>query len=341
MNDVARRAGVSKATVSHVINGTRFVGEETRQRVLQAIEALRYQPSMIARNLSINQTKTIGIITPDVSHLSLGETLAGIEDVLRPKGYAFFLYYTAGLVESENTYLELMLRNRVDGILAVATSDRWNTLSGAEHANMPIVFMDRSFDGLAGPYVGADNENGAWLAVRHFVECGHREIGILAGPPDLLNMGERLTGFRRAIQNYGLALPDEWVIASPLTTEGGYQAMAQLQDLDARPTAVLISSERLSLGALLVLQERQVRCPQDLALISFDDYPWAKVSCPPVTTVRIPNRELGRLAAETLLTLIETGEASLPRHAPPCELVLRKSCCTEHASATSSVGAYQ
>jgi DNA-binding LacI/PurR family transcriptional regulator len=331
ITDVARQARVSKPTVSHVINRTRNVGDETRQRVLQAIHELGYRPSLIARSLATKRTHSIGIITPDVSRPFLGEMLSGIASVLGPKGYSLFLYYTAGLSESENNYLELLLRNQVDGIIAAVTSEKWHALTLADRETTPIVFMDRSFDGLAGPYVGADNENGAYMAVQHFVEHGQRDIGLLAGPQHLLNMSERLAGFRRAIRDFGLTTPEAWVASGPITVEGGYRAMLDLLNLASRPRAVLVSSEQLSLGALLALEERQVRCPQDIALISFDDYAWARVSCPPLTTVRIPNQEMGRLAAETLLTLIEGGEPPPLRQASPCELILRKSCCLEHA----------
>jgi LacI family transcriptional regulator len=157
------------------------------------------------------------------------------------------------------------------------------------------------------------------------------EIGILTGPQELLNMGERLAGFRVAMAARGLPVPDEWVISSALNAEGGYVAMMELLSLPQRPRAVLVNSEQLTLGALRALPEAGVRCPEDVGLISFDEYPWAAVACPPLTTVRVPNREMGRAAAETLLTMLQSdGPVTAP--APlPCELVLRRSCCAAHA----------
>jgi LacI family transcriptional regulator len=191
--------------------------------------------------------------------------------------------------------------------------------------------MDRPFDGLTGPYVGADNGGGAALAVEHFLSCGLTEIGILTGPQELLNMGERLAGFRAAMAERGLRVPDEWVISSPLSADGGYQAMKALLGVAQRPRAVLVNSEQLTLGALRALPEASVRCPEDLALISFDEYPWAAVACPPLTTVRVPNREMGRLAAETLLARLADPDPAVPPAKLACQLVLRQSCCTAHS----------
>ena len=180
INDVAKRAGVSKATVSHVINNTRFVEEETRQRVLQAIAELGYRPSSVARSLTTKRTETIGVIISDASNYFFGEVLLGIEDVLRPANYGLIVCNTAEILEREAHYLDLLLRQRVDGIIAAATSQRWDILAQAEVQHTPIVFVDRSFEGLGGPFVGVDNKGGAYLGTRHLIEFGHRQIGILA-----------------------------------------------------------------------------------------------------------------------------------------------------------------
>jgi DNA-binding LacI/PurR family transcriptional regulator len=223
------------------------------------------------------------------------------------------------------------LRDRVDGIIALATSERWHATTFADLKSIPVVFMDRPFDGLCGPYVGPDNAGGAGLAVEHFLSCGLTEIGILTGPQELLNMGERLAGFRVAMARGGLAVPDEWVISSSLNADGGYAAMMALLELPRRPHAVLINSEQLTLGALRALPEAGINCPKDIALISFDEYPWAAVACPPLTTVRVPNRQMGRVAADTLLTMLQSGKPVAAPAQLPCELVLRRSCCAAHS----------
>ena len=178
MGDVAARADVSKTTVSHVINNTRHVEEDTKRRVLQAIDELDYRPSAAARSLTTNRTETIGVIVSDSSNYFFAEVLRGIEDVLRLENYALLVCNTAEILEREEHYLDILIRQRVDGIIAAATSRKWGTLSQVEALHIPIVFVDRLFEGLNAPYVGVDNKEGAGLGASYLVGCGYTEIGI-------------------------------------------------------------------------------------------------------------------------------------------------------------------
>ena len=326
MRDVAERAGVSKTTVSHVINDTRFVEQETRQRVLQAISELGYRPSVVARSLTTNRTQTVGVIVSDASNHFFAEVLQGIEDILMPEDYALLVCNTAEVLEREAHYLDLLLRQRVDGIIAAATSRRWDVLTEAETGHMPVVFVDRCFEGLDGPFVGIDNERGAYLGAAHLIECGHRQIGILAGFQRLSTMRERLAGFRRALREHDIPLPEEWVVTSTLSIEGGDEAMQKLLTLPERPTAVFVSNNLLSLGALLAIKKLDWRCPEDIAMVGFDDHPWAAVSDPPLTVVRQPAQQLGQVAAQMLLGLINDEQPPESRIILDCELVTRQSC---------------
>jgi LacI family transcriptional regulator len=327
MGDVAERAGVSKTTVSHVINNTRFVEEETRQRVLEAIAELGYRPSVLARSLTTKRTQTVGVIVSDVSNHFFAEVLSGIEDVLMPENYALLVCNTAEILEREAHYLDLLMRQRVDGIIAAATSQRWEVLTEAEVQNMPVVFVDRIFEGLDGPFVGVDNRNGAYLGTKHLIEYGHRRIGVLAGFQRLSTMRERLVGFRQALQEHDIPLPEEWVITSPLSIEGGRDALRQLWSLPEHPSAVFVNNNLLALGTLRALKELGLRCPEDISVVGFDDHPWAAVSDPPLTVVRQPARQLGQAAAQMVLALIDGEQPPASRVILDCELVLRQSHC--------------
>jgi LacI family transcriptional regulator len=327
MSDVAERADVSKATVSHVLNNTRFVEEATRQRVLQAIVELGYRPSAAARSLTTNRTQTIGVIVSDVSNQFFAEVLRGIEDIVRPRNYSIIFCNTSEILKRESNYLDLLLRQRVDGIIAAATSQRWDVLSEAEIQHTPVVFVDRTFEGLEGPYVGVDNAGGAFQGTKFLIECGHRKIGILAGFQRLSSMRERLAGFSQVLQEYDITLPEDWVIYSKLSIEGGQKAMKQLLSLPERPTAVFINNNLLSLGALLAIKENGLHCPEDIAIVGFDDHPWAAVSDPPLTVIRQPALEVGRTAAGLLLKLIEYEKPLEARVILGCELILRESHC--------------
>ena len=327
MNDVARRAAVSKATVSHVINNTRFVEEATRQRVLQAIVELGYRPNNVARSLTTRRTGTIGMIISDASNLFFGEMLRGVEDILQPENYGLIVCNTDETLERESHYLELLLRHQVEGIIAAATSQPWIELGQAKVQHTPIVFVDRAFEGLQGPYVGVNNFRGAYLGTRHLIECGHHKIGIVAGFQRLSTMRERLAGFRQALQEHAIPLPDEWVIPCPLSIDAGREATRHILSLPDRPTALFLNNNLLSLGALVALKELGLRCPIDIALLGFDDHPWAAVSDPPLTVVRQPARRLGQVAAQTLCALIAGAQPPPARIVLECELVLRESCC--------------
>jgi LacI family transcriptional regulator len=337
INDVARRAFVSKTTVSHVINGTRFVEEETKQRVLQTIAELGYRPSKVARGLTTRRTGTIGMIISDAANQFFGEMLRGVEDVLRSANYALIVCNTDEVLEREEHYLDLLLGQRVEGIIAAATSQKWAVLAQAETTHTPVVFVDRRFEGLEGPYVGADNIGGAHKGTRHLIESGYCEIGIIAGFQRLSTMRERLAGFRQALAEASIPLPDEWVATCELGIEAGRKAARHILMLSHRPRALFINNNFLMLGALLAVKDLGLHCPEDIALMGFDDHPWAAVSAPPLSVVRQPAHEIGRIAADLLCALINGEQVEKSRIELGCDLVLRQSCCRSHAESRETV----
>lgn len=330
INDVAEHANVSKATVSHVINNTRFVSEETRNRVMQVIAELGYQPSMVARSLTTNRTGMIGIIVSDIANNFFGDVLKGIEDIFRPYNMSLIFCNTDEILEREDQYIDLLLRQRVDGIIAAATSQKWDVLQKAASLQTPLVVVDRAYEGLVSPYVGVNNWKGTCMGVQHFIQSGYRSIGILAGFQRLSTMRERLAGFRHALEVHQITLPDKWCISSPLSIEAGKEAALKLLSEPDRPKAIFINNNLLSLGTLLAVNELGLRCPEDVALIGFDDPPWAAVSNPPLTVIRQPSRQIGQVAAQMLLNLINEQPPAETHIQLDCELVLRQSCCPAH-----------
>lgn len=326
IQDVADRAGVSKTTVSHVINATRFVEEETRQKVMRAIQELNYRPSAAARSLTTGRTGTVGIVVSDTSNPFFGELLLGVEGILRPQNYALIICNTNETLEYEAHYLDLLLNQRVDGIIAAATSQPWIELSKAQVQHTPVVFVDRTFDSLDGYYVGVDNKEGAYQGTRHLIQCGYRKIGILAGLDRLSTMRERLDGFCQALQDGGLSINPDWIIPSQLSVEGGRQALRTLFQQTIVPEAVFINNNLLALGALLEMRDLGIDCPKDAGVVSFDDHPWAAVSCPPLTVIRQPTRKIGQVTAEMILALINHQPVKEKRVTLNCELVIRQSC---------------
>jgi LacI family transcriptional regulator len=340
INDVARHAGVSKATVSHVINNTRFVEEPTRQRVLQAILKTDYRPNMAARSLTTKRTQVIGTIISDISNHFFGEVLRGAEDILRPLGYGLAVCNTDEILEREAEYLDYLLSQQVDGIIAAATSQRWEVLSRADALHTPIVFVDRAFEGLEGIYVSVDNRRGAYLGTRHLIEAGRRgKIGIIAGFQRLTTMRDRLAGFMDAVQEHGISLEEGWVVESPLNIEAARQAAHRVLSQTRPPEALFLSNNLISLGTLLAIGDMGLRCPEDIALLGFDDHPWAAVANPPLSVVQQPARLLGQEAARSLAgLLIEKNPLPENNIVLECKLVLRRSCCLHPHAGTNGNG---
>ncbi len=310
ISDVARLAEVSKSTVSHVLNNTRNVEDGTRRRVLGVIADLGYRPSSAARSLTTKHTNTIGMVISDSSNFFFSEMLRGVEDILHAEGYGLLVCNTDEVLAREAHYLDLLLRQRVDGIIAAATSQQWTPLREAASQHTPIVFVDRRFPNLEGPYVGADNEGGAKLGVRHLAERGYRDIGILAGFQRLSTMRERLRGFRMGMREAGLELRPEWVVTSHLSIEAGKEAMRHLLSMPQRPRAVFVNNNLIMLGAFLAIRELGLVCPAQVAVVGFDDHPWAAVANPPLTVVRQPARD--RPGRRRRVVHVDPGEAARP-----------------------------
>jgi LacI family transcriptional regulator len=325
MRDVAEHASVSKATVSHVINETRFVEDATKERVKQAIKELGYRPNVAARSLTTQQSKLIGYIVSDVTNTFFGEIMTGIEDVLISNNYSIMVCNTNEVLEREEYYIDILLKQRIDGIIAAATSQNWGALNEAANLNIPIVLLDRTFDSAISPYVGVNNKQGAYVGTKHLIDCGFTDIGILSGFHRLSTMRERLAGFEMAMNEKGLTVREDWSLASSLSIEDGIKAIKKLMALDERPSAVFICNNLLSLGALIGLQELGLKCPDDLAIVAFDDHPWAQVSNPPLTVVRQPTYAIGETAAKKLLEALNNPQASVPSAIFNCELIVRAS----------------
>ena len=231
-------------------------------------------------------------------------------------------------LQRESEYLDYLLRQRVDGIIAAATSQRWDVLLRMDLQHTPVVFMDRTFEGQEGPFVGVNNSAAAHVAVQHLINAGHRNIGILAGLQRLSTMRERLGGYRQALQEADLPEVNAWVVESALDIDAAREAALSILSLPSRPTALFISNNFLSLGTLLAMRELGLRCPQRyLPRSVFSDYRWAQVSDPPLSVIRQPVRELGHTAAQVLLALIRgVPVLEFPIY-PRMRVYLSRFCC--------------
>jgi LacI family transcriptional regulator len=343
---VAEKAGVSTATVSHVVNQTRFVREETRQRVLEAIEHLHYQPSTIARGLATNSTQTIGLIISDIANPFFTAVARGVEDVINQHGYHTIFCNTDEDPAREDEYLRLLSARQIDGLIMAPTGFRSERLIQMAEMKLPIVLLDRDTPGIKAPLVGVDNELGGYQATRYLIELGHRRIAILMGMESISTLRDRLRGYQRALQELAIPLDPGLIIRSdsyfyesppdlpgaPVTlptntqmTPVAYQALSQLLNSPNSPSAMFITNNQMTLGALYTLRECGLQCPEDVSLIAFDDQEWAPLFSPPLTVIRQPTYRLGQTAAQLLMQLINGQEIEIPAHLP-IQLITRDSC---------------
>lgn len=328
LEDIARLAGVSKSTVSRVINQHPNVSEATRARVLRVINEQNFRPNSAARALVTQQTRVLSVVIPQ----PYGETfndpfflliLQSITRTLALCDYAIMLWI-GGYEEHEERFAERILQNAFfDGILIMSADDRDPILHTLAGAGFPFVQIGPpQFEGAN--YVDVNNRRGAYDAGKYLASLGYRRIGVIAGPLDKGEARDRLIGCLDGLAECGVSPLPEWIAEGNFDEASGYRAMRRLLRHDLQ--AVFASNDSMAMGALRALEEAGLRVPDQLALVGFDDMPFAATSKPPLTTVRQPIAEIGEAAARMLVELVE-GESAAPRHIVlPTHLVVRESC---------------
>ncbi len=311
ITDVARLAGVSVATVSAVSNGTKVVSPRRAQKVREAMEALDYHADQNARSLRTGRTKVVGVVIPDLTNPFYTQVIAAAEEVATRAGYSFFLCNSNDDPAQEQRHLDMLFSHRVAGVL-IAASDSSVAYDRLLRRRFPLVFFDRIPPGFRGSWVETDNNLGAYLATRHLIQLGHRSIAILAGDIRRSTHAQRLEGFRKAMQEAQLPARDEYCGLSGLTVQAAYQFSLGLLQASQVPSAVFCTSNNLLLGCFRALDCAGLRCPDDVSVIGFDDFPWNEGFRPAVTTIAQPTAAIGSKAMEMLLERIAAGNEEIP-----------------------------
>jgi LacI family transcriptional regulator len=312
MRDVARLAGVSVATVSAVINGTTTVSERLTAKVSKAMKALDYHPDQVARSLKVGRTQVIGMIVPDLTNAFFPEVIQGVEDAARAEGYSVILCNSNEDPEQERRHLSTLFSRRVDGVL-LACADAAAAYDSLVRRRFPIVFVDRIPQGVSHAGVSTDNEEGGYRATQHLIELGHERIAFITGRLRLSPHADRLSGFRKAMQERHLAVRDEYLRLGDQTIETGYRVGLELLRLGELPTAIIASNSRMLLGLMRAVNEVRLRCPEEVSLVGFDDFPWTQHLTPPLTVVSQAAHEMGREALKMVLSKIRAAEGSEER----------------------------
>ncbi len=327
VQDIARAAGVSVATVSRVLNSSPKVAPPTRRRVLRALDELGYAPNNLARNLRARALRVFALVIPDIRNPIYTSLSRGVDDVARASGFFVLLANTDEQPDREAEYLRTLLAERVAGVILIpAAGTQVEAVRALLRAGIPVVALDRPIEDVEVDTVQPDRARGVWLAIEHLVAHGHREIGLLNGPKNLASAVQRAQAFDAALRSRGLEARAQFQVTGDFREEGGFHAARSLLRLTNRPTALLVANNLMALGTMRAAAEHGVRVPDDLALIAFDDTEWAPFLAPPLTTVAHPTHALGRMAAELLeRRLMERDRPAATVLLPP-RLVVRRSC---------------
>ncbi|MFA3780563.1 ribose operon transcriptional repressor RbsR [Yersinia sp. 1652 StPb PI] len=310
MKDVARLAGVSTSTVSHVINKNRFVSDPIRDKVLAAIKQLNYAPSALARSLKLNQTRTIGMLVTASSNPFYAEVVRGVERSCYERGYSLILCNTEGDIDRMSHSIETLMQKRVDGLLLMCTENHRPSQDILRcYPSLPIIMMDWApFEGV-NDVIQDNSLLGGEMATSYLIARGYTRIACIAGPQDKTPAKERLEGYRQAMDRAGLPIPSGYEVASDFEFGGGLVAMKQLLALPEPPEAVFTSNDAMAVGVYQALHQAGLSIPQDMAVIGYDDIEIAQYMTPPLTTIHQPKDSLGELAIDTLIHRLNNPEA--------------------------------
>jgi DNA-binding LacI/PurR family transcriptional regulator len=312
-NDVAERAGVSTAVVSYVLNdGPRPVTPETRAKVEKAIEELGYYRNELARSLRVQQSLTIGLITPDFLNPVYAEIAEAIQEICIPNGYLMLFVYSGSDPDREKELMHMFRAKQVDGVIVQpVTSDPLETIKPLQQAKIPAVLLQHDCPGV--PCVVLTDVQGGQMATQHLLDLGHRRIGFIKGClPSAARAEERLIGYRQALKAAGIEPDPALVIESEITQKAGYQAVQQLLALAEPPTAVVSHNDVLAVGAMHGIRTAGLSIPSDVSVVGYDDTASSAYLAPPLTTIRFSRREMGRQAAALLFRAIEQDENHEP-----------------------------
>ena len=319
---VAEAAGVSPSTVSRILTGHAKVSDDKRAAVEGAIARLNYQPNVLARGLAQGRTLSIGVLTQDINSPFYGEALLGIEDALVGTGIVPLFVSGHWNVQDEAERMTHLLGRRVDGVIVL--TGRLTDEQIREYAQrVPIVVTGRNAKGPNIASMRVDDFKGAQRATRHLIELGHRRIAHIAGPQDHVDSVERLKGYRTALEEARIKFDPKLVVYADFHEPSGVLAINQLIEARQTFTAVFASNDQTAYGARLAFHQRNIRVPEDVSLIGFDDLPGSRYMIPPLSTIHQPVYELGQQAAKVLLKLIDGTKSRVTLPEP--ELVARES----------------
>ncbi len=324
LKDVAETAGVSIMTVSRVINQKDDIAKKTKEKVIKAINKLNYRPNKLARYLAIRKSDFITMIVPDISNPFFSEMIKSAENVARKNGYNIILGDAQGDAEIEKEYIHKAIEIRSDGILLASPRLEEKVINEINNI-IPIVIIDRHISNDKVLQVYIDNFEGAFTAVEHLINLGHRRIGFLNGPKEVQDCLRREAGYRASLEKYKIPYDPELIIISDFEFKSGYNAFDTFMNMNPRPTAIFTANDIMAFGLIQRAHEKSIKIPENLSVVGFDDISMSEYINPPLTTVRHPRRGMGYEAVTLLIKKMVNENEILNSNKLKNVLILRKS----------------
>lgn len=323
--DIAKISGVSKATVSRVINNkTEGVGIETKERILKTIEELGYRPSMHARNVAGKGSKMVGVIVPDITNPFFPQLVRGIDDYLSELGYTIFLCNSDNDPIKEENYLLSFVDKRVDGIIIATGIENVESITKVKKYNIPIVFADRVFNtAVCDASVCVNNVSGAVSAVSYFIENNKKNIAFIGGNTKLVTTKQRLHGYKKAILESGREVREELILEGDFSIKSGYEMGCELIENNLEIDAIFAACDVLAIGAIKALKSKGKKIPQDIEVIGFDGIELGEIFEPALSTVSQPIYEMAIEISKMLVGVIEESIGGIRHIVVEPTLVLR------------------
>jgi LacI family transcriptional regulator/LacI family repressor for deo operon, udp, cdd, tsx, nupC, and nupG len=328
LKDVAREADVSVSTVSRVFNNPEKVRPDTRQKVKAAADALGYQPSRVARRLRLKEgnANLIGLVIPDIQNPFFADVTRGVEDVARDNNYTLLLSNSDEDPDRQRLALETLQTEDVDGVIVPPVQADDPAVERLLDTDIAVVCVDRRLGDTRVDTIVSDNRKGAYEGVSHLIELGHERIGFIGGVPRISTSTERREGYKRALLDHGIPVDHDLIREGDSRRERAAALTDELLDLDPPPTALFTGNNLTTLGALSAIHVRGLRVPADVALVGYDDIPWAMALNPPPTVVDQPGYEMGQRAAEILLERLSQSARTPTTVTLQPTLIVRRSC---------------
>ncbi len=311
IKDVAKATGLSIATISKYINGGNVL-DDNKVLIEKAIKELDFKVNEIARGLKINKTMTIGVLIPDLKNIFCTTIVSNIESVLVKYGYSTLICDCRLNAELEQEKLEFLVNKMVDGIITMPYGNSTQAVNGLIARNIPVVLIDRALKGISCDTVLVDNLNASYNAVEQLIIKGHKRIAIICGPEDIYTAEERLKGYLRVHEDYSMDIDEGLIKKGDYEIESGYTLLNELLDAENPPTAVFVTNYEMTLGAVMAINERNVKMPDELSFIGFDNLQMARIVKPSLSIVVQPMEQIGETAANTMLRRLKGDMNNFP-----------------------------